>query len=1116
MTVELPAYYTLAGIPQNVIVFSSLCATTTSIGALYNERGFGVNEPTLRRWEWNLERESKSMSKTIDGRTQTASAKLYFVLKRRMWIAAVSLFLLGWALAAPAVVHAQSPADGFAPNFDNEVRAFALQGDGGLVVGGAFTKVGATLRSRLARLDVSGALDMDFEVSANQTVYALAIQDNGAIVLGGAFTQVNGAGRNRLARVSADGLLDPAFNPNVNGAVRSIALLADGKLLIAGEFTMVAGQSRTYLARLHSDGTLDVSFAPALNGAVYALAVQEDGGVVVGGAFTEVNGQPRAHLARFDAAGALDPGLAPVLNGPVYALTLDFDGSIVVGGDFTSVNSVARGRLARFAPTGALAAAPALTFDGAIHALAIQADGRIIAGGAFLQVNGQSHPRLVRVGLNGALDPTFSPTPNGAVYALLIQPDDKLVAGGAFTLAGAALRNRAARFYEDGSLDADFDPLGDENVNAEVMALALQADGKVLAGGTFPSFDGEERLRLARFWPDGRLDANFAPRFNGDVRAIAVQPDGKIIVAGGFTQVNNQSRPFIARLLADGSPDAGFAPLNDGDLLRALAVALQPDGKIVVAVEFKEQTNRRPRLLRLHPDGAVDASFQPALHEGLISSLAIQQDGRILACGEFTAVLNAEVIAGNLVRLRPTGEFDPTYAPELGRCLALALQPDGRLLVGGIASSLLVRLNADGSLDEGFNASLSNGYVSAILLHSDGRITVANNYEENDQKRGRVLRLTHNGAPDPSFEMHVADNAVLALALQKDGKVLTGGGFTQIGSQAHGAVPRVWLARLSATSTSAQRLAAEPDAGRFVWNPSAAFPAFHRVEFAASIDGGATYTPLARGAWSDNRWQANFAGAPLNQIFWLRARGAFAGGGFNASTGLVEAVTRAFIPGGELEIATLVNPTHLAPSWRVEVAGATPLTAAWAGAGATGVRGVAAGLYTVTLHPGDGVSFNDYDVGYACTVDGQPGLNGSGNSFQITVNPQSRVRCTFTLTRRTGSLEVRHTVEPAAPGGEWELRVTGPTAYTATLPGATVIGPLTVFTGAYTLELTPRSGGEYRTTYQCISGSQSSVSGEGAQATLSVERGERVTCDFRSVRIATSHQLFLPLMMRSR
>lgn len=214
-------------------------------------------------------------------------------------------------------------------------------------------------------------------------------------------------------------------------------------------------------------------------------------------------------------------------------------------------------------------------------------------------------------------------------------------------------------------------------------------------------------------------------------------------------------------------------------------------------------------------------------------------------------------------------------------------------------------------------------------MQSDGKIIVASNYEEEaGQRRGRVLRLEPNGAIDPSFAVQNTSNTILALALQKDGKPVLGGSFTLISSQVNGAAVRVWLARLSATSMAVQRLAVDSDAWKFAWRPGTLFPAFHRVEFAVSTD-GASYTPIASGVWLDNRWQANVAAAPLNRSIWLRVRGALAGGGFNASTGQIESVARAYIPGGELEIATLVTPTHSTPPWKIEVAGPVPFTSAW-------------------------------------------------------------------------------------------------------------------------------------------------------------------------------------------
>src|SRR6266487_1853202 len=125
----------------------------------------------------------------------------------------------------------------------------------------------------------------------------------------------------------------------------------------------------------------------------------------------------------------------------------------------------------------------------------------------------------------------FDPNANNFVVALGVQADGKIVVGGAFTSIAGQPRNKIARLNPDGSLDTSFDP----NADNDVYALAVQADGKILVGGFFTSIGGGTRNRIARLNPDGSLDTNFDPNANSNVRAIGVQADGKILVGGAFT-----------------------------------------------------------------------------------------------------------------------------------------------------------------------------------------------------------------------------------------------------------------------------------------------------------------------------------------------------------------------------------------------------------------------------------------------------------------------------------------------------------------------------------------------------------------------------------------------------
>ena len=197
-------------------------------------------------------------------------------------------------------VDAQSALDGFDPGANGTVTAIAVQADGKILVGGGFTTLGGggtgtTTRNRIGRLNPDGSLDTSFDPGANDSVWTLAVQTDGKILVGGAFTTLGGGGmgtatRNRIGRLNADGSLDETFNPGANGYVNALAVQADGKILVGGGFTTLGGggtgmTTRNRIGRLNSDGSLDTSFNPWVNDSVWTLAVQADGKILVGGAF---------------------------------------------------------------------------------------------------------------------------------------------------------------------------------------------------------------------------------------------------------------------------------------------------------------------------------------------------------------------------------------------------------------------------------------------------------------------------------------------------------------------------------------------------------------------------------------------------------------------------------------------------------------------------------------------------------------------------------------------------------------------------------------------------------------------------------------------------------------
>ncbi len=144
----------------------------------------------------------------------------------------------------------------------------------------------------------------------------------------------------------------------------------------------------------------------------------------------------------------------------------------------------------------------------------------------------------------GALDTSFNPTDvgfgfgdgvNGSIITTTLQPDGKVLIGGFFTRYNGIFRNYIARVNADGTLDNTFNP--GTGASSTVGTLALQPDGKVIIGGSFTTYNGTSRNRIARLNADGTLDNTFNPGTgaSGGVLSLALQPDGKVLIGGAFT-----------------------------------------------------------------------------------------------------------------------------------------------------------------------------------------------------------------------------------------------------------------------------------------------------------------------------------------------------------------------------------------------------------------------------------------------------------------------------------------------------------------------------------------------------------------------------------------------------
>jgi uncharacterized delta-60 repeat protein len=413
--------------------------------------------------------------------------------------------------------------------------------------------------------------------------------------------------------------------------------------------------------------------------------------------------------------------------------------------------------------------------------------------------------------LPGDLDESFSSDGKvitdvpgiGRANAVAIQADGKIV------VAGEAAGDFAVvRYNASGSLDTSFG--GDGIVTTDfgsstdrATAIAIQADGNIVVAGASGIL-----VAIARYRPDGTLDTAFSGdgRLTQDVRfiggtssgatALAIQPvDGKIVVAGDVTAAGTAGRDwFVARFNPDGTldtqtfnnpplqgPSPGIVTNNFGTDDRAAGVAIQPDGRIVVAgttnAVIGVGCNLQPcfAVMRFTPEGFADGSFGDGLQfasfgtPATATGLALQSDGKIVVVG---TVGPSECLTSALAfcsmavaRFTPDGVLDETFSSDGlapidfadfaradSEARAVAIQPDGKIVVAGTVNPTdgpisdfnvnfaVARLNVSGTLDTSFggdgrvitdfggatNATLRSDRGSAVAIQpNDGRIVVA-------------------------------------------------------------------------------------------------------------------------------------------------------------------------------------------------------------------------------------------------------------------------------------------------------------------------------------------------------------------------------------------------------
>jgi uncharacterized delta-60 repeat protein len=658
-----------------------------------------------------------------------------------------------------------------------EAYGMVIQNDGRiLVVGKSYTSSpGPHFEVALVRYNSDGTLDTSFSggivktsvgIGDAQARSAIVLPDGHIIVVGSASVSAgdddilvmryNTNGSRDLSFGGGDGII--TINAGSNFEVANVVGLQTSntsptKILVAGK-----REVGTIVLRLNLDGTPDSAFGGTgivltpigTTSEAVALALQFSAGnpsrIVV--AATSWDGvTSRFAVARYLLNGALDA-------------TLDGDGILT-----TAIGSVADAR-AVFLPSGKI----------------------LVAGASFSQTDGSEYT-TARYNSDGSLDTSYDGdglrsdrvgNAFATANATALQTDGKLVVVGT-TYCGNVQDNCIGimRLNADGSLDSSFD--GDGLVTTTIgpakcegNAVAIQTDGKIVVAGTSSEANGASSdLAVARYNVNGSLDSSFdgdgkvqvsIDAFN-EGKAVKIQADGKIVV-GGFTSDGVNEDFALVRLNANGSLDTAFhgdgiVTTDFGSLFdEANAMAIQSDGRIVLAGSMHNGLNKDFAVARYNADGSFDGAFNGVGRlttrvgggNDVARAVVIQPNGRIVVAGE-TVVGGIVPTALVIVRYSANGTLDATFDGD-GKAItgidfgsssanAVLLQTDGKILIAGQSAAypeanhfVLARYESNGSLDAGYgfggivDVDALNGESDrglGLVLDPNGRAIVVGN-----------------------------------------------------------------------------------------------------------------------------------------------------------------------------------------------------------------------------------------------------------------------------------------------------------------------------------------------------------------------------------------------------
>lgn len=606
------------------------------------------------------------------------------------------------------------------------------------------------------------ALDMGFGKGDGGlgTIECVLEEPNGDLIVFKGLRHLDGKARTEIARIHPDGSLDPGFDPaeslaNTNRSILDVARQSDGKLVIVGNYSTFGGQASSGITRLFPDGTVDPNFNVTLSGPTKVIVQNDDKLLVL----------HAGNLSRLMPDGEVDLSFAPAGPANIENIVVMPDGRILYSYSSGPYSRALSMRL----PDGSIDASfdQSGLFNLSLHDIVVLADGRLLVCGPFTQWNDTPVKGLVRLNANGSLDTSFDPVNDTeaitvAQTVLAETNGDLLVACKTTSSNGDFTGLR--RLASNGAIDMDFRITFDQLP----AKLLHQSNGGTIAVGYFRHVQGSYRRSIVRLQADATVDPGFlsGTGSHGEINYVEPLSDGRILVGGTLLGYDGVMVHSLTRLNEDGSRDLSFDPgtgpqATNPNYLAINTISPQPDGKYIVGGSFETFNGQAASgAVRLHADGSMDASFRSDQLTGTVSGTLLLSGGAVILYGRFGTTPNAPAVRSSLVRSLPDGTldagFNASFQPGIyGAIHEVRQLPSDQLLVagfynfiGGQARRNLARLNADGSIDEDFEAAIAFEQweeVTAIAVQDDGKVLLATSF-------GRMFRLFPDGGWDQAFD----------------------------------------------------------------------------------------------------------------------------------------------------------------------------------------------------------------------------------------------------------------------------------------------------------------------------------------------------------------------------